>query len=198
MLLFVTISMLFPDENNTLKLNCPCAEPIVGTLRHPKICEKAAEWLMDPDTFIPFSFAHPSVNTSSNAFAFLAGANLYHHQDGAANSPGHKWFIETYQDRGIEWTRLVLWDERNPRDIYGQLPPNIIPRYTYFTKMISAADGDGMNPFTFMEAVARREDFVVLMIDTNSDELADQLVAILRSDSSQLELIDEVLVGRLV
>lgn len=168
-------------------------EPLVSFLRHPQaICifKESNGGILDKSYMLVPHAQEISAASNSVKWLFDAGASVY---DDGAGGASQKWFVDTYRQRGIEFDRILCW-EAEPTDAklqWNRTPADIKRKMTWFNIPLNAAIGHEDNPFTFIKALTKVDDYVVFKLDIDMPAVEVALVQQLMNDPELLTLIDE-------
>ena len=161
-------------------------EPLAGLTRSPLFCLKGEEFIVSKDYLVV------SWNLSKKHFPrsyyFDLGASLY---NSGAGGPSQKWFVETYEKRGIQWDGIFAWEMEplDPKTVWGLIPSHLKKIYHWYNIPVSPDHAD--NALNFIRDIARPQDFVLLKIDIDNSPIEEALVDQILASSELQGLIDE-------
>lgn len=168
-------------------------EPLVSFLRHPmSICinKDDDQGVLDKSYLLVPNAGELPRSVGSMTWLFDAGASVY---DSGAGGASQKWFIETYRTHGIEFDRIICWEAEhtNPQRQWDFVPPEIKRKMSWYNIPLNASIGHADNPFTFIKALTKVEDYVVFKLDIDTPAVEVALIQQLMDDAELLALIDE-------
>lgn len=168
-------------------------EPLISFLRHPlAICinKEDDQGILDKSYLLVPHAEELHLSDSSLTWLFDAGASVY---DAGAGGASQKWFIETYRSRGIEFDRIICWEaaQTDPRRQWDFVPPDIKRKMSWYNIPLNASIGHDDNPFTFIKALTKPEDYVVFKLDIDAPAIEVAILRQLMGDAALLALIDE-------
>ena len=178
-------------------------EPLSHGLRHPRALCGGGASLVDRDYLL---LAHRSDFLDSKTkrhelrgrCAKRSCQNIYVDVGAStwntgAGGPSQSWFYDSYERRGIEFDRLLLW-EANPTPaaaIFSDLPKDVWQKYQYFNWPASSNMSDPSSPLAIIKKIAQPGDFVVLKLDIDSPSVELPILLDLLNNPELLELVDE-------
>jgi hypothetical protein len=172
-------------------------EPLSHGLRHPNsLCKRGAS-LTDKD-YLLLSFAGDAANSRGRcrnrrcqAIYMDLGASTW---TTGAGGPSQSWFYEAYQQHGITFDRMLLWEARAmpPQEIFQPLPKELWHKYQYFNMPASPNLTDPSSPLRMLKTIAQPNDFVVLKVDIDSPHIENQIIEAILRDPELIALVDEL------
>ena len=185
-------------------------EPLTGLLRHPLFhCLRFVGWrppdphqhLQDRQLIFNTSYLLPTWRSEAqtlqqqpvrSALFFDCGASTW---SVGAHFSSQRWFYETYSRRGITFDRIFAWEARTipPAQIFNiTMPESVVDAISYYNVPLSPTVGHLRNPLRTLQAVARREDFVVLKIDFDTPAIEHALIEQILASPTLTSLVDEL------
>lgn len=177
-------------------------EPLAGYLREPRpLCRRmyieggvsGAVKTLDNKDFIVYKSRRCSEENTPVPRLIIVdiGATQY---DFSLSGPSQKYFYELYRDNGFTvLERLLGWEAKsyNAERMFDKVPAEVLPHYQFFNRKCSGVEGDKHNPMTFIKAIARPEDFVLVKLDVDQRDVEWPIVHQILNDTSLSSLIDE-------
>jgi len=171
-------------------------EPLIGFLRHPAFhCyrnthgweDKSYMFLLNNQQIFP---RVKRGKLPGKKYLFDLGASLYAQGAGGASQ---QWFIDQYSSRGIEFDRILAWEveKHEPKKIFNDYTPKVIGKISYFNVPAEMNLHDIMSPIRILKDIVHSEDFLVLKIDIDNEELELGIIYSFISDTTVTDLIDE-------
>lgn len=163
-------------------------EPLVSFLRHPgAVCfsnnAQDKSYLMLPSS-------SSIINKGAKKYFFDVGASTY---VAGLGGDSQKWFVDNYRLQGVEFDHIFGWEAKptKPSKQWNSVPPDIKRKSSWYNIPASSERGHPDNPWTFVRAIAKKEDFVVVKIDIDTPKVEIMLVMQLLEDEVLLGLVDE-------
>ena len=178
-------------------------EPLVGFLRHPlHHCIlsdgrtiNGLDYSVNKSYMLPIFrqevLPHITGQRIRQRFMFDLGASLYTQGWGGASQ---QWFVDTYRTHGLEFDRILAWEAAplNPKDIFDQVPPQVMGKLSYFNVPAEIDPEHRNNPLRILRMITHVEDFVVLKIDIDHDEVEHSFIKQILSDRTISDRVDEL------
>ncbi|WIA14797.1 hypothetical protein OEZ85_003281 [Tetradesmus obliquus] len=180
-------------------------EPLAHGLRHPHaLCDVGAD-VMDRGYLLlanqaevqaQRTAAHPAGTTACRnrtcqAIYMDLGATRW---EAAPTSVGQGWFVRTYEARGIDIDRLLLWEAAPispPSTIFSELPKELFHKYQYFNIPAITNYDDASHPVRMLKDIAQPADFVAFKLDIDNFSAEYAILKVLREDPAAAALVDE-------
>lgn len=167
-------------------------EPLAGLTRSPLFCLHGQNHVVDKD-YLVVSWnmskkLEPVGGYTPKAYYFDLGASLY---DSGAGGASQKWFVETYEARGVQWDGIFAWEASNhaPGAVWELIPARLKPIYHWYNIPVSPEKGHPDNVVEYIRRIACPEDFVLVKLDIDATDVEEALVEQMLSDLTGL--IDE-------
>ena len=178
----------FQYQNNcTGQVTTKSIEPLAGLTRSPFYCIYGEGHLVLKDYLVVGS------RIGTRAYLFDIGASLYNSGAGGASQ---EWFVNTYEAHGIKWDGIYAWEANvyAPSEVWSLIPQRLRHIYHYYNIPVNLNPENAdkrENPLEYIRKVTQPEDFVLLKIDIDNNEIEEALVKEILGDERLLELIDE-------
>lgn len=176
-------------------------EPLVGLLRDPlTICAQLqpVAGLFEPGESAVQAkrYLLPEIALSSEPTRYMLmdlGASVYSGWGVDTDAIGAKWFVDHYAKRHISFDRIVSFEalHHTPEQIFGDVPAELLGKYTYINMPVSAAQTSALNPWNVLVRTFAKQDYVVVKLDVDAPEVERQLVLQLISNKTIHDLVDE-------
>ncbi|KAF6252644.1 hypothetical protein COO60DRAFT_505144 [Scenedesmus sp. NREL 46B-D3] len=180
-------------------------EPLAQGLRHPHALCSMGAGIMDRGYLLLTN----SVNVAAQrAAAFPPGSSPCSNRtcqstymdlgatrwEAAPGSVGQGWFVRSYQARGIDMDRLLLWEAapiNPPSHIFAELPKEMFHKYQYFNIPAITDYTDASHPVRMLKAIAQPADFVAFKLDIDNYAAEYAILKVLMEDPAAHALVDE-------
>lgn len=131
------------------------------------------------------------LNRTCQAIYMDLGATRW---EAAPTSVGQGWFVRSYQARGIDMDRLLLWEAAPvspPSAIFAELPKELFHKYQYFNIPAGTDYSDASHPVRMLKAIAQPADFVCFKLDIDNHKAESSILSDLSGDPAAAALVDE-------
>jgi len=188
-------------------------EPLVGILRDPlTMCNwfrvtagvfqptesfiRSKRWLLiDAASGGRLALATPPRLTPRKRLLFDIGASLYHGwARDMTDAVGAKWFVDRYAAFNLTFDLIYAFeaDRQIPRDVFANLPDELLTRYVYYNVEISSDPRSVWNLWRFIAHAASPDDHVTVKLDMADREAERELFAQLLASPRYTALVDEM------
>jgi len=177
-------------------------EPLAHALRHPSALPCVGGgvdgFLGDPNYLVLASYQDMAVaNKAANMKCLERMCQNIYIDLGATifqpNTDGQGWFIESYEQRGIIFDRLLLWEAapKPPAKVFEKLPKSLFHKYQYYNIPATSDINDVTHPVNILKQIAQPGDFVVFKLDIDNTAVETSILQALMDDATAFELLDE-------
>lgn len=191
-----SVFSLFTFQNEcTGEVSTDYIEPLAGLTRSPLFCLRGPAYIVSKDYLVVSwnvskKLTRPPGYTPK-AYYFDLGASLYNSGAGGASQ---KWFVETYEARGVRWDGIFAWEMKphSPDKAWRLIPARLKPIYHWYNIPVSPVPGHADNALDFIRRTARPEDFVLMKLDIDATSVEEAIVDQILASDELLGLIDEL------
>ena len=123
------------------------------------------------------------------------GASTYNGRNGDAGHVGARWFVDRYKRHNLAFDWIVSFesDKYDPDTLFQTVPPDVLPHYIYYNQGVDKSPNGKWNPWRILIGMgATRDDYVVIKLDIDPQEIENSLIAQLAEDPNLLSIIDEM------
>ena len=122
----------------------------------------------------------PLTHGSTNFYIDL-GASTW---NSGAGGPSQNWFFKTYEKRGLQIDRALLWEvtKKDMPKVFAEVPSKYLHAYQYFNIPAKSGKYDLDNPLNMLKKMVKRFDFVSLKIDIDTPSIENPLIQQLLDD----------------
>eukprot|EP00760_Papus_ankaliazontas_P020274 PhM_4_TR18299/c0_g1_i1/m.21127 len=184
-------------------------EPLVGVLRHPRVCEtenyrigaRESPFIFDKNYMVldewtvkrnvPF-FTSSSYSTTNKNFYFDAGASVW---DDGAGGTSQSWMVHMFDHMCMRFDGgMFLWEAQQfvAEHALSKVPGHLKPYYHWFNEKCSPDEASWDNPLNHILERTRPDDFVALKIDIDTSTVELPLLRTILNTPELLERIDEL------
>ncbi|KAJ9458245.1 hypothetical protein DIPPA_06783 [Diplonema papillatum] len=123
---------------------------------------------------------------------FDMGASVYNDGIGGASQ---SWFVSRFEHLGWDFDRILAWEAQSVAHptFWDGVPADVKSILSYFNIPVSASETSGDNPWTHIRRLCQPEDYCVVKIDIDAPSLEEELVRLLRVDSTLHKIVDELI-----
>jgi hypothetical protein len=165
-------------------------EALVTPLRHVEICfDRPDDFVMDMHYLIhDFASLCRKLSPTSRTVFIDMGAALDYHSD---LSPA-VYVTSVYQKFGFKFDHIYAYEisEKNPDDVYGQIPDQLKPSYHWYNVGVEANISSSKNPMKMLLDEYDENDFVVVKLDVDTHSVEQPMVENILANERLLSLID--------
>eukprot|EP00667_Euglena_gracilis_P016347 EG_transcript_17098 len=165
-------------------------EPLAAALRNPRFHCIEPQGHMDTSYLV---FPSAANVPHARAYFFDVGSTFYDSGNCGYND-SLAWFVDTFRQKGFNFHRIFLWEMTriDHTKYWERVPTEAVHRMQFFNTAASDDPQHAMNPLRLMLKVARPEDYVVLKLDIDNNEVEVNLIQQLLHNPKLVALVDEL------
>lgn len=189
------VSGLFRESQQLSKTRSGMVEPILPTLRHPKMCSEFKKYLLSIEYMVHdfYSICQQLKLTSRTVFIDMGASLSFHNskQDGYQASPVIE-LLDLYRRFGITWDHVYAFEltQQDPQQALDNVPDDLYAAYHWINVGISSDLSSKYNPFRLILDNFNENDLIVVKLDIDTPALERRLVDQLLNDTRLTNLVD--------
>jgi len=165
-------------------------EPLLPPLRHPRMCEKKYDHILDMDYLVhDFGKMCRELDEKARTVFFDLGASLKFHGD--AKSPALV-LLELYQQFGIKFDHYYAFEytPTPPHRMYAKVPEELMHAYHWYNVGVESSPTSKQNPWKTILSKFNENDLVVIKLDIDTASIEIPLTHELR-EAKYAPLVDQ-------
>ena len=168
-------------------------EPLLPTMRHPKICYQFKRYLLNMEYLIhDFYSMCQQIKHDSRLIFVNMGASLDFHRQSRVQSPD-SYLQHLYSKFGFEFDHIYAYEitPKNAPAVYELVPDSLLASWHWINVGVDPIPGAKMNPFTMLTSKYTPNDFIVIKLDVDNHNVEVPLFYQLMEDPTLLKIVDQ-------